>query len=75
MKIERFTPEEKKASEERIKKLIEEYDSQGIHRTGTEGDSKNAQWLADHIKALGLNPNFDTFNFKRISIKEASIII
>jgi len=60
---------------ERISKIIETYDSQGIHRTGTEGDMKNAQWLADEIKKFGLEPKMDGFNIKRLDIKEAYLKI
>ena len=59
----------------RISKIIETYDSQGIHRTGTEGDMKNAQWLADEIKSLGLEPVMEGFTINRIDIKEASLKI
>jgi hypothetical protein len=48
-----------KEQKQRISKIIEIYDSQGIHRTGTEGDMKNAQWLTEEIKSLGLNPIMD----------------
>lgn len=64
-----------KSQEQRIAKIIENYDGQGIHRTGTEGDMKNAQWLADEIKSLGLEPVMDGFIIKRLDIKEASLKI
>ena len=60
---------------QRISKFIETYDSQGIHRTGTEGNMKNAQWLANEIKKLGLEPIMDGFNINRLDIKEAYIKI
>lgn len=60
---------------QRISKIFEAYDSQGIHRTGTEGDIKNAQWLAGEIKGLGLEPVMDGFSINRMDIKEASLKI
>ncbi|MHA1509121.1 MAG: M28 family peptidase [Promethearchaeota archaeon] len=66
---------ELKAQKQRISKVIEAYDNQGIHRTGTEGDMNNAQWLADEIKSLGLRPIMDGFNINRLDIKEASLKI
>jgi len=30
----------------RIARLIEQYDHQGIHRTGAAGDKRSADWLA-----------------------------
>jgi hypothetical protein len=41
----------------RIAKIIKEYDNQGFHRTGTEVDLKNAYWLLNEIKKIGLNPH------------------
>ena len=64
-----------KAQKNRISKIIQTYDNQGIHRTGTEGDINNAQWLADEIKSLGLQPIMEGFNINRLDIKEASLKI
>ncbi|MFX1337887.1 MAG: hypothetical protein ACFFDK_04705 [Promethearchaeota archaeon] len=64
-----------KKQKQRISEIIEIYDNQGIHRTGTEGDIKNAEWLADEIKSLGLEPVLDGFNINRLDIKEAYLKI
>ena len=64
-----------KAQKHRISKIIQTYDNQGIHRTGTEGDINNAQWLADEIKSLGLQPIMDGFNINRLDTIEASLKI
>ena len=64
-----------KAQKNRISKIIQTYDNRGIHRIGTEGDINNAQWLADEIKSLGLQPIMDGFNINRLDIKEASLKI
>jgi len=63
------------AQKHRISKIIQTYDNQGIHRTGTDGDINNTQWLADEIKSLGLEPIMDGFNINRLDIKEASLKI
>ncbi len=60
---------------ERIAKIIEEYDNQGIHRTGTQVDLVNARWLLNEIKKIGLKPFLYGFLFKGIDIEEASIKI
>jgi hypothetical protein len=39
---------------QRISRLIEQYDGQGIHRTGAEGDKRSADWLA--AKRRGYRP-------------------
>ena len=64
-----------KAQKNRISKIIQTYDNRGIHRIGTEGDINNAQWLADEIKSLGLQPIMEGFNINRLDIKEASLKI
>ncbi len=42
---------------ERIIQIFKDYDGQGIHRTGTETDTRNAHWLAEAIKAMGQTPH------------------
>ncbi len=42
-----------KSLEQRVATILETYDQQGIHRTGTTGDTKNAHYLAEQIKAAG----------------------
>jgi hypothetical protein len=39
--------------EERIVHVIEEYDNQGNHRTGTETDARSTRWLAHELEELG----------------------
>ena len=51
---------------ERIARVIEEYDSQGIHRTATEVDERSAEWLADEIRAIGLEPTLEPFEMDRV---------
>ena len=57
--------------QERIASIIEEYDAQGDHRTGTAVDNQSAEWLAAHIERLGVRPVIDTFPFKRVQVKNA----
>lgn len=75
MRINRFNAQEVRECKERVAEIIQEYDQQGIHRTGTEVDSVNAQWLSRRIKELGLQPNLKGFDFKRLQIQEASVTI
>ena len=46
-------------AEPRIVRILREYDAQGIHRTGVEGDQANAHWLAAEVRAAGLEPVLD----------------
>ena len=41
---------------ERIARIFEAYDGQGIHRTASDGDARSARWLADEVRAAGVEP-------------------
>ncbi len=47
------------------------WDSQGIHRTGTQGDHAGADWLAAEVAALGATPVIEPFAFDRLDPIEA----
>lgn len=55
-----------KSLEQRVATILETYDQQGIHRTGTIGDTKNAHYLAEQIKASGQKPLLTKFRHLRI---------
>lgn len=55
----------------RIAAIISEYSAQGIHRTGTRTDNESADWLADRISALGVQPRLETFPLERLDILDA----
>ena len=42
------------------------WDSQGIHRTGTDGDERGAAWLAAEATALGARVDVERFSLARI---------
>jgi hypothetical protein len=42
------------------------WDSQGFHRTGTEGDEAGAAWLAEEAGRLGAVVTTEAFSFQRI---------
>src|SRR5262245_51943013 len=50
----------------RIALIIGEYHRQGIHRTGSNTDTKSARWLAGAVKRLGLNPLLEPFVVSRV---------
>jgi hypothetical protein len=54
------------ALEQRLGSVIEAYDSQGIHRTGTEVDCRSAEWLVDRARHLGIEATMEPFAFSRI---------
>jgi hypothetical protein len=52
----------------RIASLIQQYDSQGEHRTGTVTDHLSARWLARQVKALGLRATLTRFPLSRVDL-------
>jgi hypothetical protein len=52
--------------EQRIAAVIQDYDTQGNHRTGTEVDRASAEWLASRLRELGAEPSLEPFTFSRI---------
>jgi hypothetical protein len=52
--------------EQRVASVIQAYDGQGNHRTGTEVDQKSADWLARQVRGLGVEPSFEAFTLSRI---------
>jgi hypothetical protein len=57
---------EHKSLEQRVAAILETYDQQGIHRTGTIGDTENAHYLAEQIKAVGQKPLLTKFRHLRV---------
>ena len=55
-----------KSLEQRVATILETYDQQGIHRTGTAGDTENAHYLAEQIKATGQKPLLTKFRHLRV---------
>ena len=54
------------ALQQRAARLIQAYDGQGIHRTGTPGDMKSAAWLAAQVKACGVRAALEPFTLDRV---------
>jgi hypothetical protein len=59
----------------RIANIIEEYDSQGFHRTGTAVDRVSALWLVGRIQQLGIEARLEPFSLSRIDPIQAYIQI
>ena len=51
---------------DRVAHVIQEYDAQGWHRTGTEVDHASARWLAERVRDSGLEPALESFGLSRI---------
>ncbi len=58
-----------------VGRIIEAYDKQGIHRTGTDVDSASADWLADEYAALGVTPERSTYGLNRVDVVAATAMV
>jgi Peptidase family M28 len=54
------------ALDQRLADVIEAYDAQGNHRTGTPTDNASAEWLAKRVQEAGAEPSLEPFAFSRI---------
>lgn len=54
------------ALEQRVAAVIQAYDSQGNHRTGTEVDNASAEWLAEQVRRLGTESSLEHFTLNRV---------
>src|SRR6266849_1986483 len=54
------------ALEQRIAGVMEAYDAQGNHRTGTEVDNASAEWLASQVRKSGAMASIEPFALSRI---------
>jgi hypothetical protein len=61
--------------EERIAALIEAYDAQGNHRTGTTVDRLSGEWLARHVRELGVDAALEPFPINRIDLRSSYVRI
>ena len=66
---------EDSAMQERIVRDIAAWDAIEDHRTGTQGDARTAEWLADAIRTAGLEPDVAHFPFERRVLNECRITV
>jgi hypothetical protein len=52
--------------EQRVAAVIQTYDAQGNHRTGTEVDQASAEWLANQVRQVGVEPSLEPFTLNRL---------
>ena len=48
------------------RRIIKEYDAQGLHRTGTAVDRASAFWLASEFRKCGLQAQLEPFALNRL---------
>ena len=61
--------------QDRVGRIIDEYASQGIHRTGTEVDHLSADWLKAQISGLGVEASETSFPFRRVQPVENALYL
>ena len=52
--------------ERRVASVVQAYDSQGNHRTATDGDTASANWLADETRKAGAEALLEPFDLNRV---------
>ena len=52
--------------EQRVARVLQAYDAQGNHRTGTELDSASAKWLVNQVRHFGIKSELESFSLSRI---------
>ena len=55
---------------QRISKMIQEFDAQGWHRTGTTADQESAKWLVNMGQHLGVALTLERFHLNRVAPRE-----
>ncbi len=53
--------------------LVEQFDAQGAHRTGTDTDYASARWLVEAFRARGVEAQLDTYPFTRVDPGPCSV--
>ena len=60
---------------QRIGAGIRAYEAQGFHRTGTAVDQLSAEWLANEVREIGLEPVREEFSLSRVDPIDANLVI
>jgi hypothetical protein len=60
---------------ERVAQIVAAFESQGIHRTGTDVDRASAEWLAAGVRDAGLTPALERFALSRVDPVDATFTV
>ncbi|MFM9883584.1 MAG: M28 family peptidase [Burkholderiales bacterium] len=52
--------------EDRVASVVQIYDSQGNHRTASDGDTASAYWLSEEVRRLNVEPVRESFSLNRV---------
>lgn len=61
--------------EQRIARLVAEFETQGYHRTATAVDWASGDWLAGHVRHAGLTPITEPFALRLVDPVTAALIV
>lgn len=63
------------ALERRLGAVVEAYDAQGNHRTGTAVDQASARWLATEMRNSGVRPQLESYRLKRLDPQDCYLLV
>jgi hypothetical protein len=58
---------------ERVSRIIQDYDAQGIHRTGTDVDDASGAWLVEQVRAAGARAALERFHLSRVDVRACTV--
>ena len=58
-----------------ISRIIQAYDAQGFHRTGTDVDDASGAWLAEEARAAGAETALVRFPLARVDVRACSVTV
>ena len=61
--------------ESRIRRIIQAYEEQGFHRTGTSVDNASADWLREEVGQSGLKGSLEPFPLNRVDPLSAVLTV
>lgn len=61
--------------EARVDGVLQAYDAQGAHRTGTDVDRLSGEWLREQASRAGARARLETFPLDRLDVREAFVEI
>ena len=58
-----------------VSRVIQAYDAQGFHRTGTDVDDASGVWLAEEARAAGAETALVRFPLSRVEVRACSVTV
>jgi hypothetical protein len=58
----------------RTSRVLEAYDAQGIHRTGTDVDDASGAWLLEQARSAGATVGLERFRLGRVEVQACTVV-